>query len=120
MQLLYFYILMLGVTLARTLGPDPCKCEEKVNTCIVVAGSNGLPGTPGSFGLPGRDDKDDAQGITLFFYPSELEVLKTHISALQTELKALQVIASKTQKDKSRSYLYTFGISCIGFQESLP
>ncbi|XP_042315137.1 pulmonary surfactant-associated protein A-like isoform X2 [Sceloporus undulatus] len=62
MQLHYFCILVLGVTLARSLDPEPCRCEEKVNTCTVVAGSNGLPGTPGSPGLPGRDGKDGIQG----------------------------------------------------------
>ncbi|XP_042315138.1 pulmonary surfactant-associated protein D-like isoform X3 [Sceloporus undulatus] len=95
MQLHYFCILVLGVTLARSLDPEPCRCEEKVNTCTVVAGSNGLPGTPGSPGLPGRDGKDGIQGEK---GEQELEVLKTHISALQAELKALQVTTSKTQK----------------------
>ncbi|XP_054839948.1 pulmonary surfactant-associated protein D-like [Eublepharis macularius] len=53
MQLHSFYVLVLGVSLVKTSDPEPCNCEEKINTCTVLAGTNGLPGTPGSNGLPG-------------------------------------------------------------------
>ncbi|KAJ7324377.1 hypothetical protein JRQ81_017397 [Phrynocephalus forsythii] len=128
MQLHSFFILMLGVSLVKTLESEPCRCEEKVNTCTVVAGSNGLPGTPGSPGLPGRDGKEGSkgekgesglrgtqgppgkagppgskgdQGIKGGKGDSggkELELLKTHISALQAEVNSLQVTAKKTQQ----------------------
>nr|XP_060625014.1 pulmonary surfactant-associated protein D-like isoform X1 [Anolis sagrei ordinatus] len=131
MQLHCFCILVLGVTLATPLDPELCRCDEKVNTCMVVAGSNGLPGTPGSPGLPGRDGKDGAQGekgdqgLRGIQGPpgkagppgskgdqgergekgekgdwdgTELEVLRTHVSVLEAELKALQMSTRKTHR----------------------
>ncbi|XP_033004642.1 pulmonary surfactant-associated protein D-like isoform X2 [Lacerta agilis] len=88
-------ILVLGVSSVRMSDPEQCNCEEKVRACTVISGRNGLPGIPGSNGLPGRDGKEGPQGEK---GEQELELLKTHISDLQAELKALQLTASKTQK----------------------
>ncbi|KAL7979065.1 hypothetical protein Chor_015089 [Crotalus horridus] len=62
MHLHAFYILMLGVSLVKSQDSEMCRCEEKVNICSVVAGINGLPGTPGSNGLPGRDGVEGPPG----------------------------------------------------------
>ncbi|XP_033004641.1 mannose-binding protein-like isoform X1 [Lacerta agilis] len=118
-------ILVLGVSSVRMSDPEQCNCEEKVRACTVISGRNGLPGIPGSNGLPGRDGKEGPQGekgeqgLRGMQGPpgkagppglkgesgqkgdcggKELELLKTHISDLQAELKALQLTASKTQK----------------------
>lgn len=53
MHFLSFSVFVLGLSLVRTSDPEPCNCEEKMNTCTVLAGANGLPGTPGINGLPG-------------------------------------------------------------------
>ncbi|XP_061490949.1 pulmonary surfactant-associated protein D-like [Rhineura floridana] len=128
MQLYSFCILVLGVPLVSLSDPAQCSCEDKANTCTVIAGSNGLPGTPGSHGLPGRDGKQGPQGeqgeqgLRGTQGPPgkvgppgckgdqgergqkgdcegrELELLKTQISGLQAELKALQLTTSKTYK----------------------
>ncbi|XP_062989223.1 pulmonary surfactant-associated protein D-like [Elgaria multicarinata webbii] len=128
MHLHSFYILVLGVSLVRTSTPEPCRCEEKVNSCMVVTGTNGLPGTPGSNGLPGRDGKEGPrgekgeQGLRGIQGPPgkagppgskgdqgekgprgdsgsrELELLKTHVNDLQAELKAFQQNARATQR----------------------
>lgn len=37
----------------KTSDPEPCNCDAKMSTCTVLAGANGLPGTPGTNGLPG-------------------------------------------------------------------
>ncbi|XP_053244178.1 pulmonary surfactant-associated protein D-like [Podarcis raffonei] len=118
-------ILVLGASSVRMSDPQQCNCEEKVPACTVIHGSNGLPGIPGSNGLPGRDGKEGPQGekgeqgLRGMQGPpgkagppglkgesgqkgdcggKELELLKTQISDLQGELKALQLTASKTQK----------------------
>ncbi|XP_015271970.1 PREDICTED: pulmonary surfactant-associated protein D-like [Gekko japonicus] len=53
MQFPSFCVFVLGVSLVKTSDPEPCNCEEKTNTCTLLAGANGLPGTPGTNGLPG-------------------------------------------------------------------
>ncbi|XP_060625011.2 pulmonary surfactant-associated protein D-like isoform X1 [Anolis sagrei] len=71
MQFLPLLFVVVGASIVRSTDLETEKCEEKVNTCTIFSGNNGLPGTPGvnglpgspgSHGLPGRDGIQGPQG----------------------------------------------------------
>ncbi|KAH0623432.1 hypothetical protein JD844_006180 [Phrynosoma platyrhinos] len=62
MYLQAFFIVVLSTVLVKTTDPDQCRCEDKVNACIIRDGSPGANGLPGRDGLPGPKGEKGEQG----------------------------------------------------------
>ncbi|XP_019357854.1 PREDICTED: pulmonary surfactant-associated protein D-like [Gavialis gangeticus] len=87
---LAFQIHLLGLSMTKIFSSSECICKERVNACSVIP-----CGIPGRSGLPGRNGKEGPKGEK---GNQEMDLLKSHLSDLQAQLKVLQALSSKTQK----------------------
>ncbi|KAJ7324375.1 hypothetical protein JRQ81_017395 [Phrynocephalus forsythii] len=126
MDVQVFTIVVLSmVVVLQATDPDECRCEEKVNVCVVRDGSPGSNGLPGRDGFPGPKGERGEQGLRGIQGPpgkvgppgqkgdhgptgergspgrcddSELTVLKTQMQDLQAQLQALKEEVTKNVK----------------------
>ncbi|XP_042315132.1 pulmonary surfactant-associated protein D-like [Sceloporus undulatus] len=125
MYLQAYFIIVLSTVLVKTTDPDQCRCEDKVNACIIRDGSPGANGLPGRDGFPGPKGEKGEQGLRGVQGPpgkagppglkgdhgptgekgspgtcddSELELLKTQMKALQAELQTVKEEVTKIVK----------------------
>ncbi|XP_044276260.1 collectin-46-like [Varanus komodoensis] len=109
-------IILLATTKVWATDHDECRCEERINTCIVRDGVPGANGLPGRDGLPGPKGEKGEQGLRGIQGPpgkagppgpkgdrgpsgdkastdsvhAELEQLKTQMKLLEARIQASQ------------------------------